>query len=63
MKETVIKLLQQRLDIVEHCVDEIVEQLPFGLEWVQMCSLYPDLTKYQQQKVEIQNCINWINTL
>jgi hypothetical protein len=63
MKEAVLKLLQQRLEIVEHCIDEVIEQLPFGLEWAQMCSLDPYLTKYSQQKTEIEQCIDWVKGL
>lgn len=69
MKQSVLNLLQQRLEIVEYCIDEYSESLAVGLKCRHefttdgIDTLNERLTDFKQQKVEIEQCINWVKSL
>lgn len=63
MKDRALRLLEARLFIIEECIDQQIEEMPFGLDWAQVCNLSPDMADYSRQQTEIKEAINWIKSL
>lgn len=60
MKEQIIKILETRLEAVNYAIEDLKSVRPY---YYDIDTVKASLTRYIQEKVEIEQGIEWLNTL